>query len=302
MTLTATNEYGSSTKVQEFAVNISEQSTNMAPFFESFEETENLWPFHAENYDNNHTFFSLYTEGGFSGNACAMLNSGARNQLDLIDQTNDLDIDDLVSPSVNLSGLSGVQLSFRYSYSTNTTVIDNVIERLEVDRSLDCGRTWINAAVITGEELVTNGNNPQMPPTAWSLKSVSLPNSTLGPNNRFRFRFISSEFSNNFFIDDINFGTPVGIIDLNGNVVFMNLYPNPTNDHFTLQVTGMEASSTEITITDIRGAVVYQNVYQPTGGALIELSGRGLGLSDGMYLLRAANSAGSSVTKLIVGQ
>ena len=115
--------------------------------------------------------------------------------LNLIDPTNDLDIDDLVSPTVNLSGLSGVQLSFRYSYSTNTTVIENVTEKLEVDRSLDCGRTWINAAEITGEELVTNGNNPVMPPTEWRLKTVSLPNSTLGPNNRFRFRFTSSEFS-----------------------------------------------------------------------------------------------------------
>jgi PKD repeat protein len=302
VTLVATNEFGSSTSVQNYAVNISSQATNMGPFIESFEDSENLWPFHGENYDNNHTFFSLYTEGGFSSNACVMLNSGARNQLDLIDPTNDLDIDDLVSPTVNLSGLSGVQLSFRYSYSTNTTVIENVTEKLEVDRSLDCGRTWINAAEITGEDLVTNGNNPVMPPTEWRLRTISLPNSTLGPNNRFRFRFTSSEFSNNFFIDDINFGTPVGIMDLNGNVVFMNLYPNPTNDHFTLQVTGMDATSTQVTITDIRGAVVYQNVYQPTGGAPIELSGRGLGLSDGMYLLRAANTAGSSVTKLIVGQ
>lgn len=302
VTLTATNEHGTSTKTEAFAVNISEQASNMGPFIEGFEQNSTLWPFHAENYDNNHTAFSRYTGGGFTGEACAMLNSGARNQLDLIDPTNDLDIDDLVSPTVNLSGLTGVQLSFRYAYSTSTTVIANVTEKLQIDRSLDCGRTWINAAEITGEDLVTNGNSTDMPPTEWRLRSISLPNSTLGPNNRFRFRFISSEFSNNFFIDDINFGTPVGIMDLNGNVVFMNLYPNPTNDHFTLQVTGMDAASTEVTITDIRGAVVYQNVYQPTGGALIELSGRGLGLSDGMYLLRASNTAGSSVTKLIVGQ
>ena len=82
VTLVATNEFGSSTSVQNFAVNISSQATNMGPFMESFEDSENLWPFHGENYDNNHTFFSLYTEGGFSNNACVMLNSGARNQLE----------------------------------------------------------------------------------------------------------------------------------------------------------------------------------------------------------------------------
>jgi hypothetical protein len=82
----------------------------------------------------------------------------------------------------------------------------------------------------------------------------------------------------------------------------MSLFPNPTNDHFTLQVSGMEDDRTEVTVMDIRGAQVYTNVYQPTGGANIELSAKDMGLSNGMYMLRVANSTGSSTTKLIIGE
>jgi hypothetical protein len=38
------------------------------------------------------------------------------------------------------------------------------------------------------------------------------------------------------------------------------------------------------------------------GGANIELSTRGMGLADGMYMLRASNSLGSSTQKLILGR
>jgi len=38
------------------------------------------------------------------------------------------------------------------------------------------------------------------------------------------------------------------------------------------------------------------------GGSPIEISGRALSLSDGLYMLRASNSAGSSVQKLMVGR
>jgi len=82
----------------------------------------------------------------------------------------------------------------------------------------------------------------------------------------------------------------------------VNVFPNPTNDHFTLQVLGMEDERTEIVITDLRGAVVYSNVFQPKGGANIELSARGMGLAEGVYMLRASNSLGRSTQKLVVGR
>jgi PKD repeat protein len=306
VTLTATNAYGSTTRTNAFAVNISAPESNYTMLqegFESFDNFDNLWPFHAENYDRNHTYFARFNGAATTGTHCVRLNSGARNQLDLIDPTNDEDIDELVTPTLNLAGQTGVQLSFRFAYSTGAVTLDEATERLEVFRSVNCGETWSLLSTIDGAELLSNGNNTDVPPAQWAQKVIPLtPSSTLTANNRYKFRFTSGPFSNDLFIDDINIATPVGITDVNGNAVFMNLFPNPTNDHFTLQVTGMATERTEVIITDIRGAEVYRNVHQPTGGANIEISGRGLGLSNGMYMLRVANAKGSSTTKLLVGE
>ncbi|MFN6115707.1 MAG: T9SS type A sorting domain-containing protein, partial [Flavobacteriales bacterium] len=288
----------------EYAVLIGSNESAMGAFFESFEtqEGENLFPYFTANYDNNHTFFRRYTGGGHTGSACAMLNSGDRNQLDLLDPNNENDIDELVTPLVNLSGISSAVLAFRWSYSTQTNTDSLISEKLQVFRSTDCGRTWTQLpGELNGTDLVNAGNDASMPPTQWSLKTITLPASVLTNNVRFRFRFSSGPFANNLFIDDINIATPVGLIDLMGEG-FVNVFPNPTNDHFTLQVLGMEDDRTEVVITDLRGAVVYSNVFQPMGGANSELSTRGMGLADGMYMLRASNSLGSSTQKLILGR
>lgn len=304
VSLTVSNDNGSSTKTEEFAVLIGSNESAMGAFFESFEsqQGDNLFPYFAMNYDNNHTSFRRYTGGGHTGSACAMLNSGDRNQLDLLDPNNENDIDELVTPLVNLSGVGSAVLAFRWSYSTMTNTPEEITEKLQVFRSTDCGRTWTQLpGELDGTDLVTSGNDAQMPPTQWQLKTITLPGSVLTNNVRFRFRFTSGTFSNNLFIDDINIATPVGIIDLMQDGM-VNVFPNPTNDHFTLQVLGMEDERTEIVITDLRGAVVYSNVFQPKGGANIELSARGMGLAEGVYMLRASNSLGRSTQKLVVGR
>lgn len=303
VTLTASNDYGSSTKTDQYAVFIGGPGASIAPTYESFESQtgEDLYPYMSLNHENNHTSFKRFTGGGATGNACAWLNSGSRNQLDFIDGDNVGDYDDLITPLFNLSGAPSATLSFRYAYSTNTSTAADITEKLIIDSSTDCGRTWLNRSEINGTTLVTNGTSAAVPPQNWTLKSITLPGSVLSDNVRFRFRFISSEYSNNLYIDDLWIGVPVGIQEL-GTEGFISLYPNPTNDHFFVQVAGMESSATEIVITDMRGAVVYRQTFQPQGGAGIEISGHGIGLAEGMYLLRAQNALGSSAQKLVMGR
>ncbi|MBK7382459.1 MAG: PKD domain-containing protein [Flavobacteriales bacterium] len=303
VTLTVTNDHGSTSKTDQYAVFIGGPDVSITPYYESFEtmQGEDLNPYVSVNYEANLTSWKRFTGGGATGPSCAMLNSGSRNQLDLIDGDNEGDYDDLVTPLLNLSGAPSAQLSFRYAYSTMTTTAAEITEYLEIKSSTDCGRTWLDRATITGTQLVTNGNNMAVPPQAWTLRTLTLPGSLLAQNVRFRFRYVSSEFSGNLFIDDIWIGVPVGVQEFT-NEGFISLFPNPTNDHFSMQVIGMESTATEITITDLRGAVVYRNKVQPNGGAMIELSAAEMGLAEGMYLLRAANNLGSSAQKLIVGR
>ncbi len=303
VTLTVTNEYGSTTKTDPYAVFIGAPDVASTPYFESFETMTgtDLYPYLSVNYDNSVTAFHRTTNGGFTGNACAKLNSADQNQLDIIDPVNVGDYDELVTPLLNLSGAPSATFSFRYAYYTTTTDLDTIDEYLEITSSTDCGRSWLLRGRIDGTALVTNGNNTSEPPSEWKLKTYSLPGSLLAQNVRFRFRYVSSAYSGNLYIDDIWIGVPVGMEDFITEG-FISVYPNPTNDHFSLQVIGMDASATEITITDLRGAVVYQGKHQPLAGANIEISGREIGLTEGMYMVRASNNIGSSVQKLIMGK
>ena len=65
-------------------------------------------------------------------------------------------------------------MSFWYSYSTTTTNIDTVSERLELWSSTNCGATWQSRTNINEEELITNGNINEVP-GAWVHKTITFP-------------------------------------------------------------------------------------------------------------------------------
>lgn len=301
--LTVGNANGTDTKTNIYAILIGGESNDIHGLYqEGFEAPGSTW--FNMNHHNNVTFWQRTTATSFSGNACMALNSGFRNELDLIDPANENDYDDLISPTFNLSTLQNATFSFRMAYATGASSLPLVTERLEVASSVDCGKTWLvlpNGGIIDDGDLLVNGNNPAFPPPFWALKSFNLPQNRLVPNVRFRFRYISSEFSGNIYIDDINISGAVGLDNLSPEF-FMSLYPNPTNDRFSLAVFGMDRFSTDIVITDLRGAVVYTTTHRPAGTTGIEFSGSELGLANGLYMIRATNEAGNSTQKLLIGK
>lgn len=305
VTLTVGNDFGSTTKTDNFAVLIDNQSSAYTlPFFEGFESnTTSLWPLHQDNHSENHTSWTKHSGAGYTGNRCARLNSGSRNQFDfVVNPDNVNDYDDLYTPTIDLSGAGqGTYFSFWYSYSTQTTNTASITEIMEVSRSTDCGRTWsiLPQGSLTGTALITNGNATG--PGNWRLATYLIPQSALSSTARFRIRFISSAFSNDLWVDDITIGGPVGVIEQTGSAL-VGLFPNPTSDRFTVQVAGMETLPTEMIITDLRGAVVLQKQFAPQGGIGIELDARELGLAQGMYLLRVNNELGTGASRLTVGR
>lgn len=299
VTLTVSNDNGSSTKTDEYAVLIGGNDlTVQGSYQESFEGDAGIYPYFEANYGVNHTYYRQYVGGGHTGSKCAWLNSGDRFQLNFIDPTNAFDYDDLISPNMDLDAMQSAQLSFWYSYSTTTTTLADATEKLEIYSSTDCGRTWQLRTTVNGEALITNGNMNNGP-GVWAQKTVTLPSSVLNNNIRFRFRFISSEFSNDLFIDDINISGSVGIEDMSADQL-LNVFPNPSNDQFTIQAFGMDRFRTEMTITDMSGAIVYSNSIAPTGGTGIVISSNALNMANGLYFLRVANEAGTSTQRINV--
>lgn len=303
VTLTVTNANGSTTKVDPYAFVIGgTPNDHVGLYSEGFETTTSLFPWLSQNHANNITSWRRTTTAGNGSNACVMLNSGERDYLDLIDSPNGADYDDFYSPTFDLSGLSEASFQFSFAYSTTASDLALVTERLLVSISTDCGRTWslLPNGELSGAQLINNGNNPQLPPPAWTDRTFNLNAQRRVANVRFRFRYISSEYSGNLYIDNINIIGAVGVEDLSSEK-FMNLYPNPTNDQFTLGVHGMDKYATTITITDIRGAVVHQRVNAPSS-RILQFSAAELNLANGLYLIKASNEAGHHTQKLMVGK
>lgn len=304
VTLTVSNDHGSDTKTNEYAVLIGQPDVVVGgQYHESFEAPEAIWPYFNMSYgpEGDVTHFSKYVGGGHTGNQCAWLNSGARNPLDFVNPTNDMDYDELITPNFDLSQMLNAQISFWYSYSANTNNLDTLTERLEVYSSNNCGATWQVRGWITAPQLLTNGTLTSGGPGNWVQRSFNIPSAMLTPNTRFRFRFISSHFSNHLFIDDINISGSVGIEDMTADNP-LNVFPNPSNDQFTVQAYGMDRVATTLIITDLRGAEVYRTVQAPVGGLGITISAAELGMAEGLYLLRASNEYGTSTQKLVVGR
>jgi hypothetical protein len=303
VTLTVTNANGSTTKVDPYAFVIGgTPNDHVGLYSEGFETTTSLFPWLSQNHANNITSWRRTTTAGNGSGACVMLNSGERDYLDLIDSPNGADYDDFYSPTFDLSGLSEASFQFSFAYSTTASDLALVTEKLLVSISTDCGRTWslLPNGELSGAQLINNGNNPQLPPPAWTERTFNLNAQRRVANVRFRFRYISSEYSGNLYIDNINILGAVGVEDLSVEK-FMNLYPNPTNDQFTLGVHGMDKYATTITITDIRGAVVHQRVNAPSS-RILQFSASELNLANGLYLINASNEVGHHTQKLMVGK
>jgi hypothetical protein len=303
VTLTVANAHGESSKTIENAVFIAGGGTNVTPPFIKGFESNNLYPMTAYNHDHNHTFWQPASNIASTGNRSARLNSGDRNPLDVINPNNYGDIDDLVTPVLNLSSLSstGGVLSFDYHYATMASDTSQLHERLDIQYSITCGRHWLsfNQPQMSTIDLVTNGNASD--PGAWRTRVITLPNATLADNVAFRFKYTSAAYSGDLYIDNIYIGAPVGVEELSDEKP-VTLFPNPTEGQFTLQVLGMDHHSTTVMIQDLSGATVYSNVYAPQGSNAVRIDTQALGLANGMYLVVPAPTSLRATTKLIVGR
>ena len=64
----------------------------------------------------------------------------------------------------------------------------------------------------------------------------------------------------------------------------VKLYPNPSQGKFQLQLSGLKASSAEMTITDLAGKVVMQKQVKTNSGTISEAIV--LKAAKGIYLLQ----------------
>lgn len=296
VTLTVGNDVGSDTKTIWEIVRVTpDYSETSGPLFsEGFDDANSFnstWV--VNNPDNNSSRWTRVNDAGFSNNTCAKLNA-----FDVDASTIDeggFDIDELVTPSIDLSNLSGGTFTFKYAYATQSTLSGSITDRLVVYSSNNCGQTWSQRKEITGTALASAGNFsvPYSPvsPVEWTTASFSVPN-TLDEGVRFKFVFFAGETPNNLYIDDINITGSV-MVEENTDFYGVNLFPNPAEDVTTLQYVNLTSEDLQIEMTDMSGRLIKKWMFANPAPGAQNLEINTSQLPKGIYVvsLKTANTA-----------
>lgn len=164
------------------------------------------------------------------------------------------EIDEIVSPSYDLSTISSPTLQFRFAGASLDNTPD---DQLRIMASDDCGESWSTRETMSGFELTNNGLVAESfrpdEGTIWTDVSVGLGSFASKPNVRIKFRWVSGTRSNNFYIDDLTLsGAALGMDDLERQID-LNVAPNPTSDLTTVTMSLPEASKVSMELVDILG-------------------------------------------------
>ncbi len=309
VTLTVSNASGSSTKTIANAVYISPDWTeHYGPAIENFNTTDNYWA--VFNPENNHANFHRIATNGVDNSGCFMLNN-YKDISEALPFTDDAfyyerlgySKDYMVSPAYNLDNTTGITVSFDYAYGTKATTSADITEKLVVYSSNNCGETWIQRKVVTGASLLTVGyvGNEDFYPTAngeWKTASFAFTPGATETNTRFKFEFVASDFSSNFFLDNVNVSGTLGINDNTGfNSVSVSPNPVAAGSELAVEVTG-STKNMEINVTDLNGKVVSTTkVTDLNGTQTVNIP---MNVAKGCYIVNAVQGTNKSTHRVVV--
>ncbi|WP_430403581.1 M43 family zinc metalloprotease [Fluviicola sp.] len=307
-TLTVANASGSDTKTMNHMIYVQgDWAEYLGPRMEDFNQNGNFWITH--NPEENDASFNRVATGGRGNTGCFKLNNFkdvSNAQMFTEDWFYDNRLgnakDYLISPAIDLRSTSNVTISFDYAYGTRTNVSADITERLVVYYSRDCGKTWIQKTSLTGAALVTAGyqNGDYVPNNDLQWKTASFTYTPTAADNKtkFKFEFIASDFSSNFYLDNFNISGTLGIED-NGILSTISIAPNPVATGADLSV---EVANTEIgmklIVMDLKGAVISTTQVPASSG--VQTVNIPMNVAKGCYILNAVQGTAKSTHRVVV--
>jgi PKD repeat protein len=309
VTLKVTNSAGSNTKTINHMVYIQgDWAEYVGPRTEDFNANANFWI--ALNPENNHAGFNRVTSGGRGNSACFKLNnykdvSGAQMftedsyYYDRLGNSRDY----LITPAFDLRNTSSISISFDYAYGTKATSTPEITEKLIVYYSRDCGKTWIQKTSITGAALVSAGyvGNTDYTPSndqQWKTFSFNHTPTAADGKTKFKFEFVASDFSSNFYFDNFNISGTLGIED-NGTLSTISIAPNPvaTGSDLAVEVPNTEAGM-KLIVMDLKGAIISTTEVPASSG--VQTVNIPMNVAKGCYILNAVQGAAKSTHRVVV--
>lgn len=298
VTLTVTAGGGSATISKNNLVYVTPSYANYFGFYsENFEDEArfendfislNLDPISESEWEYN-------KEAGYNSWRCAKLT----NYNNIVN-----DVDELVGPTIDLSGLSGNQyLYFHYSNATSAPTYAQIKDSLRVYYSVNCGKTWTRLSVLTGLDLATDGFHAEsytpVQYRGWKSHVITLPQAALTSNFRFKFQFKSTELGNNIFLDNINVSSVVGITEQEVFDANVNMYPNPAKNQLNINYSLTSAGDVHVGVYDLLGREVLSAnaLNQQVGNQTLQLNTTAL--QNGVYLVKL-QAGDQTITRKVV--
>jgi bacillopeptidase F len=203
-------------------------------------------------------------------------------------------IDELISTNITLPSQDSIFLRFDLAYQMRHVV---VADTLRIYISDDCGTTFTEIYEKGGPDLQTHDtvSNNFMPlyPHHWRKDYIDI---TTYAGNDIILKFESiNKSGNNLYLDNIwvyEGAEPVSIVE--NNLENLSVYPNPTENNITVNVSNNNLQNATIEIFDLLGKSIYRKkVYQKNSKINLNT------YSKGIYLLKFSNDDGTILNKIV---
>lgn len=296
VTLTATDGSSLVSTTEQNVVTVLNNPGEAPPLVESFESASQPgdlgWTVVNADGDNGYTITNTAAYTG-SKSLRILNNSSMAGRLD-----------QLITPTYDMSGVSDIVLSFRYAYARRTNMS---ADQLRIFVSSNCGENWslrgqlfgtsdLNTGGIVTGNFIPNG------PAQWGYKEILTINSTFQVSDmRIRFDFFS-DGGNNLYLDDINLnGTAVnvGLVELGEDAGDAVVMPNPTASNADLRLRLAAADRVRLELLDMTGRVLstFQDGTLAAGDQRIAIP---MGeRASGIYIVRITTSGGIRTLQVV---
>lgn len=292
VTLTVSNSTGSASATKTSVIHVSQLWAIYGPdYTDGFEDATNFsnqWD--IINVDGAKTWSRSSTAVYEGSYALKMSNFG--NSAGAVDE--------IISPSFDLSYITSPKLKFRIAYAQQTT--DNS-DLLKIYASSDCGETWTLRYSKQGSSLATTSNlvtTDYVPSSSeWEEHEVSFTGSLLAGNVRLKFQF-TNDGGNNLYIDDLYMtGEISGIKTLDPIDLKFDVSPNPINDHSTAKFYLLDNHTCSLSIYDVLGreTTVFESKQLTAGEQLFPLNN--YINTQGMYFIKLSIDGNEFVKSVV---
>ena len=131
-------------------------------------------------------------------------------------------------------------------------------------------------------------------------KTVSFTHTPTAADNKtkFKFEFVASDFSSNFYFDNFNVSGTLGIED-NGMLSSISIAPNPvaTGSDLSVEVPNTEIGM-KLIVTDLKGALISTTEVPASSG--VQTVNIPMNVAKGCYILSAVQGAAKSTHRIVV--